>query len=310
MRNNFLLFILVCFVFLFIAGCGASSDADEKDSSKDVNNEISANETEESDEKSDHRIVATTYAIVEFLEALDIDAVGIPTSYKEIPERYKDATEVGNAMDPDLETVLSLAPTHVLSVTNLQDDLEKSFTDHNVPADFLDLDTVDGMFNEIEKLGETYDRSEEAARIISNFEDKMKEVEKSVEGKESPKVLILMGIPGSYIVGTEHSYIGDLVERAGGENAVTDRDEDFISANTEYLQQLDPDIILRAVHGAPEAVIQMFDEEFAQNDIWKHFDAVKNDRVYDLEETLFGTTANLAVDEAIDELLTILYPED
>ena len=37
----------------------------------------------------------------------------------------------------------------------------------------------------------------------------------------------------------------------------------------------------------------MFDKEFKTNDIWKHF-AVKNNRVYDLEERLFGTTGNLA----------------
>src|SRR5690625_7600834 len=116
-----------------------------------------------------------------------------------------------------------------------------------------------------------------------------------------------MGIPGSYIVGTEHSYIGDLVERAGGENAVVNRDEEYISANTEYLQQLNPDIILRAAHGAPEEVVKMFDREFTENDIWKHFKAVQDGRVYDLVETRFGTTANLASIEAYEELVTILY---
>ena len=46
----------------------------------------------------------------------------------------------------------------------------------------------------------------------------------------------------------------------------------------------------------------MFDKEFKTNDIWKHFVAVKNNRVYDLEERLFGTTGNLATIEALDEL--------
>ena len=290
-------------VFLLLTACGSTDSTVE---SKEENETSTNAQTDD----NEHRIVATTYAIVEFLDALDLSAVGVPTTYKDLPERFADATEVGNAMDPDLETVLSLKPTEVLSVTNLQKDLEKPFTEHNVPVEFLDLDTVEGMFNEIEKLGETYNRTEQAEEIISEFDDKMDVVAEEVEGKDSPKVLILMGVPGSYIVGTEHSYIGDLVKRAGGENAVKDRKEDFISANTEYLQQLDADIILRAVHGAPDDVVKMFNEEFATNDIWKHFDAVKNNRVYDLEETLFGTTANLAVNEAIDELLTILYPEN
>src|SRR5699024_11672845 len=102
-----------------------------------------------------------------------------------------------------------------------------------------------------------YDRVEQAENLVAQFEDKMKELEAEAEGREEPKVLILMGIPGSYIVGTEHSYIGDLVKRLGGEIAVEGHDEDFISANTEYLQQTDADIILRAVHGAPEEVVKM-----------------------------------------------------
>lgn len=299
--RKWIILLLTISAMIFIAACGSTSDATE------IEEKINAADTEK---ESDDRIVTTTFAIAEFLDALDIDAVGVPTTYKELPERFNDATEVGNAMDPDLEKVLSLKPTHVLSVTNLQADLEKSFNDHNVPVDFLDLDTVDGMFNEIEKLGEKYNRSEQANEIISSFEDKMKKVEETVENKEAPKVLILMGVPGSYIVGTEHSYIGDLVKRAGGESAVTGKEEDFISANTEYLQQLDADIILRAAHGAPDDVVKMFNEEFAQNDIWKHFNAVKNEKVYDLDETLFGTTANLAVEEALDELLTILYSDN
>ncbi len=290
-----------------LAACGSTSGEEQGGISGDQHDE---NAGEEAEEENDYRIVATSVAIVEMLDALNIDAVGIPTSYKELPERFADATEVGNAMGPDLEIILSLAPTHVLSVTTLEADLEKPFADHSIPVDFLDLESVEGMFAELEKLGKEFDRAEEAAEIIAHFEEKMVEVEEYVEGKDSPSVLILMGVPGSYIVGTEHSYIGNLVERAGGTNAVTGRDEEFISANTEYLQELDADIILRAAHGAPEQVVEMFDQEFKENDIWKHFKAVQDDRVHDLEETLFGTTANLAVEEAIDELLPLLYPNE
>ena len=36
----------------------------------------------------------------------------------------------------------------------------------------------------------------------------------------------------------------------------------------------------------------MFAKEFAENDIWKHFDAVQNGKVYDLDNTLFNMSAN------------------
>lgn len=59
----------------------------------------------------------------------------------------------------------------------------------------------------------------------------------------------------------------------------------------------------------PEEVVEMFDKEFKENDIWKHFKAVQDGRVYDLEETRFGSIANLAAPEALEELVVILYLE-
>lgn len=57
----------------------------------------------------------------------------------------------------------------------------------------------------------------------------------------------------------------------------------------------------------PEEVKKMFDKEFKENDIWKHFKAVKTGRVYDLEEQPFGITANIDADQAMQDLYDIFY---
>ena len=72
----------------------------------------------------------------------------------------------------------------------------------------------------------------------------------------------------------------------------------------------EPDIILRAAHALPDQVVEMFNEDFNTNDIWKHFDAVKNGRVYDLTYENFGMSANFRYPKALKELQPILYPED
>ncbi len=262
----------------------------------------------ETSDPTEDRIVATTVALTEIMDALELDLVGIPSSYKDLPERYKDVKEVGNPMSPDMEMLLSLKPTEILSVTTLKYDLQEMFDERKIDMNYVNLESIDAMHSEILKMGEKYDRKEQAEAIINRFEEKVIEIEQVAEGKEQPTVLILLGIPGSYLVATEHSYIGDLVKRSGGQNVITGEDVEFLSSNTEYLQQANPDIILRAAHGMPEQVIQMFDDEFRSNDVWKHFDAVKNNRVYDLDELLFGTTGNLAVVEALDELQKMLYP--
>lgn len=263
--------------------------------------------TESGEPEGGDRIIATTVAVTEIMDALEIDLIGIPTSYKDLPQRYEGITEIGNPMKPDMEIVLSLKPTEVMSVSTLKSDLDTIFSDRNVNASYLNLQTLEDMQNEILALGEQYDRQEQAAVIIQKFEEKAEEIELKKAGQEQPSVLILLGVPGSYLVATENSYIGDLVKQAGGKNVITGESVEFLASNTEYLQKSNPDIILRAAHGMPKEVVEMFDKEFKENDIWKHFNAVKNDRVYDLEETLFGTTGNLAATEALDELLEMLY---
>ncbi|MCR8635641.1 heme ABC transporter substrate-binding protein IsdE [Paenibacillus radicis (ex Xue et al. 2023)] len=254
------------------------------------------------------RVIATTVAATEIMDALEVDLVGIPKSYKKLPERYNSVTQVGNPMSPSMEVVKSLDPSEVLSVTTLEYDLAPVFKNANVEAKFLDLTSVDKMNKEIMELGNKYDKTKQAEAIVNKFNIKLAQIKKDTEGKKAPSVLILLGVPGSYLVATENSYIGDLVKLAGGKNVVQGEKVEYLASNTEYLQQSNPDVILRAAHGMPEEVVIMFDKEFKKNDIWKHFEAVKNNRVYDLEEELFGTTGNLAATQALDALVKILYP--
>ncbi|CAH1200524.1 High-affinity heme uptake system protein IsdE [Paenibacillus plantiphilus] len=297
-------------LLMLAAGCSAAGEGangrgaeSNPPSSRAVQPEGKKESTEQ-----EYRIVSTTVAITQIMDALGIDLVGIPKSAKQLPERYEGLTKVGNPMSPDMEMVKSLKPTEVLSVTTLKYELEPVFNNASIPATFLDLTSLEDMQREITQLGAKYGREEQAAGIVGGYTDKLDEIRAAVEGKEKPTVLILLGVPGSYLVATEHSYIGDLVRLLGGVNIVQGETVEFLASNTEYLQQSNPDVILRAAHGMPEEVVKMFDEEFKRNDIWKHFNAVQTGRVYDLEEALFGTTGNLAVNEAMDALKAMLYP--
>jgi len=284
-----------CIGLLLLVSCSLNSQAEI------ANKQLEANE-------DNYRIVATTLAITEIMDALNLDLVGIPTTQYDIPARYKNVTEVGNPMSPDMEIIQSLTPTEVLSVTTLEYDLKDSFDQMNLSAQFLKLDSVENMLDTIMELGNKYERMAEATDLRSSIESKIDSIKKQTEQEKTPTVLILLGVPGgSYLVATEHSYVGNLVEVVGGQNAVTGQSAEYISANTEYLQQTNADVILRLSHGVPEQVAEEFQKEFSENDIWKHFNAVKNNRVFDLQEPIFATTANLNINEAMDQLVEMLY---
>lgn len=283
--------LLVGCTILFLSGCGSSQ----------------ADTTEE--KKATTKIVSTTVAITDIFAKLDLDLVGIPESSKTLPKRYVGVTTVGSPMSPDFETIKTLNPDLVYSTKTLKNNLQEDFKKADIPVDYLDLTSLPSMLEEITALGKKYQRSAEAKKLVASLQSEIDQVAAETAEKEPVKVLVLMGLPGSYVVATEHSFLGNLVTLAGGTNAITGESGEYISANSEALQASQPDVILRAAHGMPEEVVEMFAEEFASNDIWQHFTAVKNQRVYDLDYDLFGMTATLDSTKALKELEQFLYED-
>lgn len=256
------------------------------------------------------RIIATSPATADICDRLELDLVGVCSStISTIPERYAEVEQVGTSMSPDMEIVASLSPDWILSPASLQSDLQPKYEAIDTDWAFLNLRSVPGMYRSIQELGEIFGREEQAQELVDEFTEFYEEYSTRNEGKESPKVLILMGLPGSYIIATENSYVGSLVELAGGENVYAGTDQEFLTVNTEDMKTKEPDIILCAAHALPDQVTEMFKEDFETNDIWQHFDAVQNDRVYYLTYELFGMSAAFDYPEALEELQPILYPE-
>ena len=257
------------------------------------------------------RIVATSPAVTDIMARLDIDLVGVPNStLSVIPARYDDATRVGTAMGPDMEIISTLAPDYVIGPASLQTDMEPKLEAAGINGIFLNLESVEGLYKGIQQLGELFGRQEEAQAMIDEFSAFYYEYSQVNVDKGSPTVLVLMGLPGSYVVATGKSYVGSLVRLAGGTNVYEDETVDFITANTEDMQSKDPDIILRAAHAMPEDVVQMFKDEFNTNDIWRHFRAVEDECVYDLPYDQFGMSAKFNFPTALQTLQPMLYGEE
>ena len=49
-----------------------------------------------------------------------------------------------------------------------------------------------------------------------------------------------MGLPGSYAIATEKSYIGSLAALAGAENVYEDQGQEFLTVNTEDMKTKEP----------------------------------------------------------------------
>ncbi len=295
--------LLICIIIIGNSGCVNQHPEGDK---KTVINDLRQIPT-----LKNPRVVATSMATVEIMEKLNVDLVGVPDSkISKMPGKYKNVTKVGMAMAPDIEIVKGLNPDWIFSPVSLISDLQPKYSNANLRYGFLNLNNIPGMYKSIKDLGIILDREAEADKLIKDYEDFMKDYKEKHKGKKKSRVLVLMGLPGSYIVATNQSYVGSLVELAGAENVYTSNSDQFLNINTEDMLKKNPDIILRTAHALPDDVQKMFNDEFKNNDIWSHFDAVKNNKVYDLDYKAFGMSAKFNYPKALKDLDSILYGGD
>ena len=309
-RYGFLFLLMSLFLILIFTGCvDQHQKPDGKESKYLVEGSTALRVAPENP-----RIIATSAATCDIMERLDIKLIGRPTELTTpLPRKYMDdpsVKDIGGPMAPDIEVMKSLKPDYVIGPATLQPAFEGKFQKAGIPYVFINLKSVQGLYASIDQLGTLFGKEKQAKKEVKEYEKIMKEYRKTHKRDKKPKVLILMGVPGAYIVATPESYVGNLVELAGGDNIYSDSDEEFIRANTEDMNLRDPDIILRCAHAMPDVVRDMFAEEFSTNDIWKHFRAVKEDRVYDLTWDHFGMSAKFNWPEALEELEPYLYPKN
>lgn len=257
------------------------------------------------------KIAATSMATVYIMEKLNVDLVAVPDSQiDKMPKRYENVPKVGMAMTPDIEKLKQIGPDYVFSPVSLISDLLPKYKAAELDYGFLNLNNIDGMYKSIDDLGKLLHREKEAKALREDYEKFINDYKEKHKDRKAPTVLVLMGLPGSYVVATENSYAGSLVELAGGKNVYAGTDQQFITINTEDMLKKDPDIILRTAHALPDEVMEMFRKDFAENDIWKHFRAVKENKVYDLDYKKFGMSAKFNYKEALADLEKILYGGD
>lgn len=296
-------------------GCG-SEKAENTAATETVEN-VETTETEETTKEAEVeeeiRIVSATVAATQLLDKLDAELVGVPKTSNTLPERYQGIEEVGMAMDPDLEKIVSLDPDVVIIDQHFKDKVDTAATELGLDIFYFDSTSYDNFLGTVESLGETIGKTEEAEAFINGVKAAEDSVLVKAEGTEAPTVAVVFGSSSSFMLATDLSYIGDLVDKVGATN-ITDILEaepssGYIQFSLEQIIEQNPDYVLRFAHGNIEETKKSFDEFFNTNPAWSTLDAVKEGRVIDLDSSIFNTTANIFITDAIAELGQIFYGE-
>ena len=283
---------------MFLTGCASGNSGKQ--------------EEKKAEEEKSVKVVDCSVAATNALHELGADIIGIPTTQLDIPEDLKDLPQVGQAMAPDLEKVASLEPDVFVMDKSFKESVEESMKEYDINTFYIDTTTYTNFLTSIEELGKEINKQEEAEKLISSLKESEKEVAK-IKGDTDATVAILFGSGENFMLATETSYLGDLLKTVGGTNIATELDgsakSPYLQFSLEQIVQTNPDYILRFAHGNLEETKKAFDDAFDKNPAYAELDAVKNNKVIDLDSNVFNVSANLNVSEAIKTLGGILYGE-
>ncbi|MGF7108896.1 ABC transporter substrate-binding protein [Treponema pedis] len=312
MKNKLLLFFILVFSTAALFASGGKDDnlvADAQGSASKKKKAAASTMTEEYMMPSSmpKRTVAGTLAVLDMLDYLEVDVVAIPNTNNPINPKYESKQRIGMPMTPDMERLKAAKPDFFITVNSLKTSLEPQVKTAGIETVFLKTDTYSNYLKAMEYLGKVYGKEKKASEYVDSIKKKIDEVLNKNQ-KKSPKVLIIFGTPSSMSIAGENSFTGSLVKVIGGKNIWTDTKikGPYAPMNLELIKAENPDVILRLTHVKPEESSKMFKKEF-ENEFWSKLAAVKNGKVYDLDNTYFAVSGNIHIKEALDMLENMIY---
>jgi ABC-type Fe3+-hydroxamate transport system substrate-binding protein len=229
------------------------------------------------------RIVSTAPSLTETLFALGAgdQVVGV-TTFCIYPEEARSRTKVGGFADANVEQIVALRPDLVVMVEGRRV-LAERLAPFGIPTLVLDPSHLSGIFDAIRALAEASGRAEPGERLVAKIEADLAAVQRSVEGRARPRALLLVGrspgsLSGLYAVGPA-SFLGELLERAGGENVLADSAAAYPKVSLEQVLARDPDVIVELI-GMERGDREAFERE--TRELWSshpNLTAVRRDAV-------------------------------
>ncbi|MFC3420288.1 siderophore ABC transporter substrate-binding protein [Salinicoccus hispanicus] len=226
--------------------------------------------------------------------------VGLPkgdggsTLPEELDEfRGDDYENLGGLKDPDFEKIAELQPDLIMisgrqATDTIIDEFGKAAPDAQV---LFVGPSSDNYFEEIrhytQMIGDIFDKSDEAEALIGEFDDKIEEVKQKAENTEETLLFVMAneGELSAHGPGGRYSFLYDeLGFKTVDEEISTTRHGQAISY--EYINDRNPGIILALDRGSAIGG-ESASSTVLDNNVIQDVDAIKNDRVIDLNAQLW-----------------------
>lgn len=163
------------------------------------------------------------------------------------PPELSSRERVGGLFDADLEKIVVLRPDLIV-LRGHNESVERLAHSLNVRIFHDDTDTIPGISACVRELGRRVDRREAAEQLVGDFESRLDAVRRRVAGKKRPRVLVtvsrLRGKLANILTTSNGTFLDEMIEIAGGENAFGHLDMTYPQVSPESITAQRPDVII------------------------------------------------------------------
>lgn len=257
-------------------------------------------------ESTPQRVISLYGGLTEALYALGLGSriVGVVNS-DDYPAEVRLKPKVGTHFNPSIEKILALEPDLVLAKNRRGRTAEALIYLEKAGISIFTADphTIDDFYTLLTTLGEILNCQENAASLISKYQQKLeKEQSKVVTRKLKKKVFFEVRYhEHALIAAGKKSIVNEIIHMAGGINIVTAPSQ-HINYSIEKLLDIQPDVYIVQRGPMNQSPLP------AERHLFRELTAVKTRQVYTVDEKKYSRFGPRTID-AIIELADLLYPD-
>lgn len=231
------------------------------------------------------------------------------TSFDGLP--LDGVTNIGSSKDLNLELLIASDPDFIIASCNtaLDLELEPTFEAMGVPTAYFEVSTFQQYLHMLEICTQITGDKEAYQTHGTAIQTQIDAALARVDGS-SPKVLYIRSSSSSCKVkNSEGSVLGEMLHDMGCVN-IADSDTGLLeNLSIEAIMVDDPDTIFLVYQSADPTVAEgTFQKTLGADPAWASLRAVKEGRVYVMDQRMFNLKPNAKWGDAYEQLADILYP--
>lgn len=220
---------------------------------------------------SEKRYVILSPEIAEIIATLEgVDNVVGITEECTFPETFKGKTSVGKFGTLNKELIVSLKPSIVFASSLEQQAIASELSKLGIPVVTVYPKTIEEMLSGIITVGKAIGLEQRAVFVSDSLRSELEKVRSQAVGKQRPKVYLeiyrepLMSV-------SDASFVGELIELAGGDNIFATLERDYSRIKAEDVIKARPEVMICYSQDTVDNIVKRMG--------WQSIPAVRNRKI-------------------------------